>query len=261
MATETQTPNPNEHPINETTEKPCVDGMKGTTTREVKGVLEQALSEEIATVWQMAQEQIPALRGVSAAIQKKSRFHGGKTPAPKNEEDSVSFEFTDADHAMIKELMQHRKKSVEMVARDLGIKVDAVTPRLLKVFIFLHEIGHVHDYLTNFLKPLQESGCKNPKTTATEHYQERNKQDYASLPIPNGASSGLAMWTAIPAIFWDAVKRHMPSEVIPPELARMTPAELVALQEAAYKATTGERIADTFAADFIKKNGLIARFS
>lgn len=177
------------------------------------------------------------------------------------EEDPISFEFTDANLETIEELMHHRKKSVEMVARNLGIKVEAVTPRLLKVFIFLHEIGHVYDYLTNFLKPLQESGSENPKTTATARRQERNRQDFASLPIPNGAPSGLAIWTAIPDIFWDAVKRYMPSEVIPPELARMTPAELVALQEEAYKSTQEERTADTFAADFIKKNGLIARFS
>lgn len=261
MATEAQTPDSNERTTDVPTEPSHVSETKAATTEEVKGVLEQAPSEEIAIVWKMAQEQIPVLRGISATIQKTSRFHGGRTIAPKAEEDSVSFEFTDANLKMIEELMQHRRKSVEMVANNLGIKVDAVTPRLLKVFIFLHEIGHVHDYLINFLRPLQLSGSENPKTTATAHYAERNQQDYARLPIPNGAPSGLAMWTAIPDIFWDTVKRHMPSEVIPPELARLTPIELVALQEAAYKATTGERIADTFAADFIKKNDLVARFS
>lgn len=262
MATEAQKQDSNERPNEISAEKLRVSDTKTATTQAVKDVLgQQALSEEIATVWEAAQIQMPALRGVEAAIQKKSRFHGGITLAPRTEEDPVSFEFTDADLEMIEELMHHRKKSVEMVARDLGIEVEAVTPRLLKIFIFLHEVGHVHDYLINFLKPLQESGSTQPKTTATERYQERNKQDYASLPIPNGAPSGLAMWTAMPDIFWDAVKRHMPSGVIPPELARMTPTELVALQEEAYKTTTGERIADTFAADFMKKNDLIARFS
>lgn len=240
---------------------PTCSGMSAEMAQRIQATVEQAPSPEIAEVWALVQEQLPELRDVHHIIQKASCFHGGKIITPQTEEEDVYFEFTDVASEVIERLMQHRRKSVELCARDLGMEMGALTPRLLKVFIFLHEVGHVHDYLTHFLQPILESGCVNPKTTATAQYWERTEQEFASLPIPNGAPGGLAMWSGIPEIFWDAVKRKMPLGIIPPELATMSPAEIVALQEQAYKATRGERIADRFAADFIRKNNLTAHFS
>lgn len=73
MATEAQEQNPQERLTNTGSGKLNLSEAKTTTAQEVKGVLEQqALSEEIATVWAMTQAQIPALQGVPATIQKRA---------------------------------------------------------------------------------------------------------------------------------------------------------------------------------------------
>ncbi|MDD4628422.1 MAG: hypothetical protein PHE68_03455 [Candidatus Peribacteraceae bacterium] len=190
------------------------------------------------------------------AIQRTSRFHGGQFHAPLSEEENMRLEFSDADLRVIAELMTHRRRSVELVAHRLNIEPDAVSPQLLKIMIFLHEVGHAHDYLHRFLQPRMEAGSKRAKTEATAALQERNSKEIDSLPLKI-APSTLAQWVAIPVIFWDHVKHFAPSPEVFASLRKQQPQEIVREQEERYKSLEFERIADTFATDFILRNRLL----
>ena len=259
MPADQEQPSVAKEPRRSSAESP--DGNLPSSQQQIRNILEQPPSREIADVWQLVSEQSPELRCLVPLIQRTSRFHGGTFRAPLNEESDIRLEFSDADLHVIEELMIHRKRSVELVAHQLGIAPDALTPRLLKIFIFLHEIGHAFNYIHDFLEPRIQSGNKNPKTEATAAYGERFGREIASLPLPKAAPSTLAQWVAIPPIFWDHVKHYAPSPDVFATLSKRPPEEIVREQEEAYKKLESEQIADTFAADFIRKNSLIARFS
>ncbi len=135
-----------------------------------------------------------------------------------------------------RELMGKRKISTDMCAEILGIPRERLTPEVLAVFIFLHELGHGYDYLVNMPK--------------AEDYKSKRDADMASLPVPGWNPALLAQG------FEDGSldKWYEENKEVIEKNGYKSKSELLEVQERAYHELETERFPDNFAATIIKKN-------
>jgi hypothetical protein len=86
------------------------------------------------------------------------------------------------DDQKYQQLIQDRKTSVDLCANMLGISAEDIVnnPRILKLFIFLHELGHGHDWINQFQKKMLSDKSFN----AVEKWEERSDQELRNLPVP-----------------------------------------------------------------------------
>ncbi|MBI2636508.1 hypothetical protein HYW84_04260 [Candidatus Peregrinibacteria bacterium] len=202
--------------------------------------------------WQLALHHYPELAEVVREKDTSSRFDGGSIVCPLNEDEPVGIKYNNFDLSVIEELMQHRPKSVQLVAERLGIPRESMTPLLLKTFIFLHEVGHTYDYITRFLRPLREGQDPLPKTYATADWRTRFQDELAALPIPNMAPSQLRMFSIFAPLPELARQQGAKEEVI--RRAEQDAEAVLQEQEEAYKRGESEQRADDFATKILRED-------
>ena len=140
------------------------------------------------------------------------------------------------------EILKKRKASVEQAAEMLNIAPEQMTPKLLRLFIFLHEFGHAHDYIINYAK----------KENGPTLWNERKAKQTASLPIPILVPPALRLKIEQNQI------EDLPLEA--QELIKKGGAEEVLhRQDLAYRNLPKERYADQFAVDFIARHNILAQ--
>lgn len=208
----------------------------------------------LESIWQLAVREIPEFHHVEVRSDTSDRFSGGGIYCPGDEDDTLHFKYTALNREMLLELMEHRPRSTELVAQQLGIAREELTPEILRVFIFLHEAGHALDYLKNFLAPRIAQGSQTPKKEATEEWEQRFFAELRSLPVPNTDPSTLRAFSGF-APMDEFIAQHGAS----PDLiahAKSNPEGVIRLQEEAYKNGESERRADEFAATFMRKHNL-----
>jgi hypothetical protein len=136
-------------------------------------------------------------------------------------------------------LLTVRRTSAEICAEKSGIEKNAITPVQLASFIFLHELGHIVDFI------------KNAPDKAT--HSERRKRDMDTLPIPgyNPAQLAQSLETSDGKKWFFAnaktLKKHFGVSSF---------YELLKLQETAYHSVETEDIPDQFAVRIMKKLGV-----
>ncbi len=90
-----------------------------------------------------------------------------------------------------------RKQGMEFLLRQVAVKVGAKEEDVLrnlglcKTFVFMHEFGHAHHYLNNYLLPEQKKG--GPITAALKsaetRYQKDSLVDLMKMPIPRAINN------------------------------------------------------------------------
>lgn len=143
------------------------------------------------------------------------------------------------DDEFYKTSMTTRRESIRLMSKALGIRPEEMTVQLLKVFILAHEFGHADDLNRNYLKTMGvDSGSKASLKARREQMQ--------TLFVP-----GLS-----PGALSDLFQKQPLNKLIKkyPQLANMPPERAVQRQDIEYRALPCERVADDFAAAFIREN-------
>lgn len=147
-------------------------------------------------------------------------------------------------------LLQDRELSARAAAHLLGIDFEILKrhPEILARFVFLHEIGHAHDYLVNYVN--------NPRNGSDPNYdparanKEVRTQEMNTLPYP-GLDPVLIRkkWVSgeLAKDFEQYRKYFQQKGIISPE-------ELMKAQEKAYRDLPSETYADQFAARVLRKH-------
>jgi len=209
----------------------------------------------LEVAWRLVLHKHPELAEVVREQDNSSRFDGGSIMCPTSEEETLKITYNNLDLSVIEELMQHRPKSAALVAEQLGISREELSPLLLKTFIFLHEFGHAYDYLLNFLKPLRDEKDALPKTHATANWRAKFKDEMAALPIPNMNPSRLRMFSMFAPLPELAKQQGATDEIV--RLAERDPEAVLQLQEESYKSGESEKRADSFATSILREHVLM----
>lgn len=147
-------------------------------------------------------------------------------------------------------LMSARQASAKMASEMLGISFKDMSPRLLKMFIIAHELGHAADYVINYLT--------NPEYKNTNDADEAWNLHYVvnlySLPIPELDPPQLSEELERAGSLSRFIQMH-PESTRTIEINQVkTSQDLLNLQEHAYRASIYEQYADNFATAFLKRN-------
>lgn len=202
-------------------------------------VLNEYPELEVLNVKAGTQEQYPMLQ-----------YTGGFWQRPTESDPSPSIVVKMGGEQHYDRLMVDRETSARQAAEMLGITFEKLkaSPNILKLFIFLHEIGHAQDYITNYFNdPKSESDPEyNP---AAENRAQRDRE-MATLPIPNTNPV--------------QARQYLDRGILGPHFERnktyfekldiSTVEDLLTTHEKAYRELPSERYADTFAANVLRKN-------
>lgn len=210
---------------------------KGELGLMFSALYEAALDEEPrlaeVKVWAIGPETpgFDFLKHTGGAAWHKDNSSTGRYEVVMNTDDGI-------EH--FERLLSTRRASAEISAKKIGIEKNKITPEQLASFIFLHELGHLVDYMDN------------APDSAT--YSERRNRDMEKLPIPgfNPAELAKSLETREgKKRFFDNVRS------LHSKFGISSMHELMVLQETAYHDVETEDIPDRFAARVMRKLGIV----
>lgn len=144
----------------------------------------------------------------------------------------------------INDLMVRKKYAVKQVCEKLGITESQLSPRMLKLFIIGHEIGHAYDY-RNFLEVFGSVA------EANKHWAEKRNKELLDLPIP-GLMTLNKMYKD--GTLSQYIKtNNLASRLVGMKIDPNNLKQVIERQHAAYKKTTAEVMADGLATDILKR--------
>ena len=135
-----------------------------------------------------------------------------------------------------------RRRSIEIISELIGVKPDQLTSKTLKIFIFLHELGHAQEFIS-YVQQL-ESHAK-----ASEKWKARYAAEIETLPVPG----------MNPAILRQKIEAGELPKIVsgssdPRIHDSISAEEIMAIQDEAYRHLPKEAYADNLAAEIIRKN-------
>ena len=219
------------------------------TSCELRGL------DSLGDVWNDVVQHFPVLSvlswqrdGVDAAAM---QFMPGPPPA-------LSFP-ADAPATVFSHLLVTRPVSCALVARGIGCSFAALTPALLRTYIFLHECGHAYDFVVNFAPFWHGKDAESdPRfVDACLRSAERQECEVQSLPLPLTPAGFLSARTEQPA-YIDALLLERLHITTP--TASDYDRALEAL-EYAYKKLPSEVFADAFAVSYFQSHPSLLSFS
>lgn len=146
-------------------------------------------------------------------------------------------------------LKDTRQSSAARVASMLGIDFSQLSPKLLRLFIIAHELGHASDYIKNY-----ETNPEYQVTDAAEEWDLHYESNLLTMPVPGFDPVDLREELSRFDSLEDFLKAN-------PNLSKTistgeikTKQDLINAQEIAYRTSAYESYADDFATDFLKNN-------
>lgn len=244
--------------------KNFIDSIFGLIKKINKEKTETTLNiagPEYAKAWGIIQskEKYSVIRDIKVEDVRDSELKVANfTPSFSHYEDSKIKIPIENESGYIEFVMENREELLKIIKERLeekGVEVDNIDDDFLQFFIFLHELGHAYDYLTN------DEGESVEQPPNEQEYRERNKKA-KPLPIPHMK----------PAVFVRMVKEYgwdQDDEIWKEtrddfeENGRINNEkikeadntdEALAIIERAYKNLDSEAAADDFATDFIAEH-------
>lgn len=212
-----------------------------------KQTIDPALaSREITDLWSELLLQYPSLSCVECVFGSKESADMQFMPGPPPK----MFFPEHAPLAIFEHALETRPVSCQLVCELLGIPKVELTPQLLRVFIFLHECGHAHDFVENFCG---FSTLEHPENSikrfeeACMRCNERQDIELKSLPIPMTPSGFLASRRESPDYVQSLVSEYLKK----PDVTEEDFDAVLQTLERAYKALPSESYADAFAKRFL----------
>jgi len=133
----------------------------------------------------------------------------------------------------------------------LGISLPQLSPKLLRLFIIAHEIGHASDYVKNY-----ETNPDYEGSDAAEEWDLHYEANLLTLPVPGfdpvDLHEELSKYSGL-----EDFLRANPNVAKTIDTSKVrTVQDLIDTQEVAYRTSAYESYADNFAAAFLKKNAV-----
>jgi hypothetical protein len=145
-------------------------------------------------------------------------------------------------------LLAEREVSARLAAERIGISFDDLkkTPLILALFIFAHELGHVHDYIVNFLHSKNSSQPNYDPVVANQH---RRDEEMNSLPVPGLNPVQLRQFYDSGELepYYQKYKEYYRSKNF------LSVQDLLKAQEKAYRMLGTENYADDFAENALRR--------
>lgn len=226
-----------------------IESLSGSVVvPEKKG--EQLLDKELQEIWRRVLINHPELSNVEIIIPENSQlaYTGGEFLLPDDDNLNPAIVVLPASDSIYERLKTERPLAIKIAADLLGRQVEEMSGEDIKKFIFLHEIGHVYDFLKNF-----ESDPQIGKDYAIDAWNMLREEQLASLPVPGLDPNDLAVALEGAKDLSEFVKNNSGLEVRLGELKINTIKELLFAQEMGYRNTPKESFADRFAANFLRK--------
>ncbi|TAL51056.1 hypothetical protein EPN81_01045 [Patescibacteria group bacterium] len=155
---------------------------------------------------------------------------------------------SEGHHERMESLLKIRRASVEAAAHLLEIAPDHMTTRLLRQFIITHELGHILDFLNNYLPEHTNS------IDAADEMSQHRELSMRTLPVsgvnPTDLAREISSLTSLQQAFtlFPSLSKYPRRDEI------LSLADLLRIQEEEYRSTPQERYADEFAAQFLKRH-------
>ena len=142
---------------------------------------------------------------------------------------------TDDGLAHYEKLLSTRKQSAEASIKKIGLDPVALDAKLLAGFVFLHELGHIVDFMQN--------------APTKELHEQRRHSDMEKLPIPQYNPVDLLLFLS------RTEGQNWFSKALPALTSHFgvhSPDELIQLQDERYRSLPTEDIPDQFAAKVLR---------
>ncbi|MFA6963903.1 MAG: hypothetical protein WC227_04335 [Patescibacteria group bacterium] len=176
------------------------------------------------------------------------KYTGGFWRKPQSDADAPKIVVIMGQNGLYEQLLIDRELSARKSAEIIGIDFEVMKehPNILKLFIFLHEIGHVEDYITNFRKKSELDG-----SDPVQAKREKRNREMVTLPIP-GVSPDLArrMYDSGELQTYYAKYQQNYQRI----RGLMSVEELLDANEIAYHELPSERYADQRAGEILRKH-------
>lgn len=145
-----------------------------------------------------------------------------------------------------KELLSTRRISAQLAARDLGVDISVMDdhPEILGAFIFAHELGHGHDFLSRF------SRSSKPMEDIATEWEKNRKEEMSKLPVP-GKNPVVVSYELEEGALKPFYEKYQ--EYYNKVLGIFSPIDLSREQEKRYHEMSTESYADKFSANLLKK--------
>jgi predicted transcriptional regulator len=201
----------------------------------------KSLGNDVLLAWDILKEKYPELQQLhvnSKTINENSTLNatGGYFEDPSGFDKKISITVVTGNNNIdhYRELLNSRNTSANVVAKLLEISPESLTPEILRLFIFLHEVGHAYDYITNYKNGVDGSNM----------WKQKSQEEINSLPIPGISPPMLKLYI-------DHDNSKLPERA--QQMIREGKAnEIMQLQEEAYRRLPKETFADEFSANSIK---------
>jgi hypothetical protein len=230
------------------------EAWRNSRRENIRQVLEQS-DPKYAELYMFLIEDYPELESLEITSGTKEQFPvleytGGfwKRPSDLNTNPSIVVALgTGSNHSQ--SLFQDREFSARRAAKDLEVDYSLLqqNPELLGLFIFLHEIGHAHEYINEYANNPEFLDKGIDPSKENENVREK---EMMSLPVPNANPVRVKqMYTRGELTqYFDLYRQYYLEKGI------SSAEELVTAQERSYKDLPTEKYADQFAAQVLKKH-------
>jgi hypothetical protein len=175
-------------------------------------------------------------------------FTGGFFKRPTEEEPAPSIIVAMNDVSHYEKLMVERELSARRAADLIGITFDVLKarPEILKYFIFLHEIGHAHEYINDYFNN-PEFGFDEKKAVLANRLKRNEELNALPVSGENPVLVRKKYYSGELASYYEARKNYYQNK------GSNSPEELMLKHEQAYRDLPTEKYADEFAAHFLRK--------
>ncbi len=188
-------------------------------------------------------ELYPSLMGVELLDVQDERFEGGSFELP-NEQEEARVYIAGGGPEKFASLKISRETAVRSMAELLGFSFEQMDGETIRAFILLHELGHAFDYQQHFA----DKDVSGSEQEAVYIWKMNSQDQLQSLPLPGFAPAELRE-ELVAAGSFERWKQMYPREGQRcQELGIHSDAQLIDVQDQAYRQLPKERYADEFAA-------------
>lgn len=211
---------------------------------------EDLMGEELRNIWKEILSRFPELSRVEIIVPDKDKtlsYTGGEFILPNEENPDPAIVILPADDSLYEKLKETRPLAIKIAGDLVNKEVKEMSGEDIKKFIFLHEVGHAYDFISNFENDPQIGEEMSVYTWNMLRYEEMS-----SLPIPHYDPNDLNMFITSSGIkeVADLIQKQPEIENRIKELNISTIQELLDRQEISYRKLQKEAFADQFAGRF-----------
>lgn len=211
-------------------------------------------NKELEMIWDIVLKEFPELSqlGIEKLMPTQEDFlsytAGEFVSSDASREPLIRMAQGDIKH--LDSLKVSRSAAVEIMANKLGVAFENIDAKILNLLIFLHEVGHGKDYISNYRGNAAYSSREDADNEWHKHFEHQLK----SLPVPGLDPTDLRLMLKELG-GWQAFKAHYTNlNSVFNKYNIQNEEDLLRVQEVEYRNLPHESYADDFASKVLKEH-------